>query len=126
MILVIFPITQCQPTTDLLMLARSSTRVECLVLESADVDQWSFHRRSCVLLQELHPSHQHLPFTAVLTFFPYPAVNIQVIVQVVNSGSNPVSSFMADQAHSRIWAVVGDYLAIFLLFVSDRIWFVQC
>jgi hypothetical protein len=40
-------------------------------------------------------------------FLPYPAVNIQVIVQVVRPSSNPVSSFVDDQTHSCIWAVVG-------------------
>ena len=36
-ILVILPITQCLPTTDFLMLARSSTRVDCPILESAEI-----------------------------------------------------------------------------------------
>ena len=56
-----------------------------------------------------------------MTFiFPYPAVNIQVTVQVVRPSGDPVPYFVDDQTHSCAWPMVGGYFAVILgvLFVD--------
>ena len=80
------------------------------------IDQWSLHQRSNLalsrLFQELRPGRQL--HSTMASIFPYPAVDLQVTVQVVRPSCNSVPCFVNDQTHSCAWPMVGGYFVIVL------------
>lgn len=50
----------------------------------------------------------------ISAFLPYPAVNIQVIVQAVGLGNNPISSFVGNQPGTLVYLSRGFWLSCHL------------